>query len=176
MGNENICWGIGCGCFVGSRFSGVLNYDCKCFFWCKFVFFWCLVVVFVNGDDSQMLEKDGFVLGEMFIVMVWCIVEFIVYEVIVIYVLMDIFIIYMDSYVSDGISVLESLMVMLDILLDIILDVGWNIIFSYVMLEDFVIDQIFSLVVMDVIIVKDGVGNFYIFIFNINDIGNWDML
>lgn len=108
--------------------------------------------------------------------MVWCIVEFIVYEVIVIYVLMDIFIIYMDSYVSDGISVLESLMVMLDILLDIILDVGWNIIFSYVMLEDFVIDQIFSLVVMDVIIVKDGVGNFYIFIFNINDIGNWDML
>lgn len=55
MGNENICWGIGCGCFVGSRFSGVLNYDCKCFFWCKFVFFWCLVVVFVNGDYGIVL-------------------------------------------------------------------------------------------------------------------------
>lgn len=87
-----------------------------------------------------MLEKDGFVLGEIFIVMVWCILEGLAYEVFVIYVLMDILIIYIDSYVLDGISVLESFMVIFDILLDIIFDVGWNIIFSYVMFFDLVID------------------------------------
>lgn len=133
-------------------------------------------VITVYGDDSQTPEKDGFAPGETFTVMVWRTAESTAYEATATYAPTDILITHTDSYASDGISALESLTVTLDISLDITLDVGWNTISSYVMPEDLAIDQIFSPVATDVIIVKDGVGNSYIPTFNINDIGNWDML
>jgi hypothetical protein len=133
-------------------------------------------VITVYGDDSQTPEKDGFAPGETFTVMVWRTSEGLAYEALATYAPTDILITHTDSYASDGISALESLTVTLDISLDITLDVGWNTISSYVMPSDLAIDQIFSPVATDVIIVKDGVGNSYIPTFNINDIGDWNML
>lgn len=133
-------------------------------------------VITVYGDDSQTPEKDGFAPGETFTVMVWRTSESLDYEAVATYAPTDILITHTDSYATDGISALESLTVTLDVSLDITLDVGWNTISSYVMPDDLAVDQVFSPVATDVIIVKDGVGNSYIPTFNINDIGNWDML
>ncbi|MEQ8703386.1 MAG: T9SS type A sorting domain-containing protein [Phaeodactylibacter sp.] len=133
-------------------------------------------VITVYGDDSQTPEKDGFAPGETFTVMVWRTSEATAYEAAATYAPTNILISHTDSYASDGISQLVSLTVTLDISLDIILDIGWNTISSYVMPPDLAMDQIFSPVDNDVIIVKDGLGNSYIPTFNINDIGTWDML
>jgi hypothetical protein len=133
-------------------------------------------VITVYGDDAQTPEKDGFAPGETFTVMIWRTSESLAYEAVATYAPTNILITHTDSYATDGISALESLTVTLDVSLDITLDVGWNTISSYVIPDDLAVDQIFSPVATDVIIVKDGVGNSYIPTFNINDIGNWDML
>jgi hypothetical protein len=133
-------------------------------------------VITVYGDDSQTPVKDGFAPGETFTVMVWRTAEATAYEATATYAPTNILITHTDSYSTDGISQLESLTVTLDISLDITLDVGWNTISSYVMPVDLGMEQFFSPVEDDIIIVKDGVGNSYIPTFNINDIGNWDML
>ena len=133
-------------------------------------------VITVYGDDSQTPEKDGFASGETFTVMIWQTATSTAYTATATYAPTDILITHTDTYASDGISQLLSLTVTLDISLDITLDVGWNTISSYVMPDDLAMDQIFSPVSSDVIIVKDGLGNSYIPTFSINDIGNWDML
>lgn len=133
-------------------------------------------VITVYGNDNQTPVKDGFAPGEAFRVMVWRTAASTAYEAMATYAPTGILITHTGSYATDGISQLESVTVTLDVSLDIVLDVGWNTISSYVMPEDLSMEQIFSPVVDDIIIVKDGVGNSYIPTFNINDIGNWDML
>ncbi len=133
-------------------------------------------VIPVYGDDAQTPAKDGFDNGEAFIVKVWQTATATEYTATVAYAPTDVLITHTGTYANDGVSKIDEIDVTLDISLDIVLDLGWNTISTYVIPPSLSMEDIFSPVEDEVIIVKDGAGNSYIPAFDINDIGDWDML
>ena len=121
----------------------------------------------VWGDDTRTTEKDGFAVGEEFIFKLWdsqlnkewdAIATFLsgpsVYEI-------------------NGISILSSLSTFSNEI-NIDLNNGWNLISSNVIPEELSLDSIFK-GINNIVIVKNGAGQFYSPAFGINQLGDWNV-
>ncbi len=122
----------------------------------------------VWGDNDTTQIKDGFAIDEIYTFKVWDAVLGQEWNATATYQEGT------DNYQISGFSVLTSLNVYIPTEQNISLNSGWNIISSYIIPENDTIPNVFSNIVSNLKIVKNGAGDIYDPAFGINNIGNWN--
>jgi hypothetical protein len=124
----------------------------------------------VWGDNPTTTIKDGFTVGEAYTVKVWDGQALAQYDANVTYSIGP------DNYQVDAFSMMGSLDVIISRTQTFNLPGGWSMISSNINPFSPNLNIVFGPVVSNVIIVKNGFGLNYIPGYNINQIGNWNVL
>ncbi len=123
------------------------------------------------GDNSITPEVDGLEAGEEMRYRIWDYSEGVEYpNVTATYTVGD------GLYAADSWHVVGVLDLNLPDVQEITLNQGWNLISSYIDPATPNMVDVFSQIVSDVVIVKNGLGRVYMPTLGINQIGNWNVL
>ncbi len=124
----------------------------------------------VYGDDLNTSEKDGYSINDTYTYRVWDGVLRTEWNATATYMVGN------DFYTASGFSVLSGLFVHITVEVNIGLSAGWNMISSYVVPDNTDIEYIYSEIVANLNIAKNGYGEMYIPAYNVNTIENWNIL
>ncbi len=126
--------------------------------------------IIVYGDNLNTPEKDGYSINETYTIKVWDGVLRTEWNATATYQVGN------DFYTIGGFSMLSGLFVQFTTEMNIGLAAGWNMISSYVIPENTDIEDIYSPVVNNLKIAKNGYAQMYAPAYNINTIENWNIL
>lgn len=122
----------------------------------------------VYGDDPNTIVKDGYDENEDYFVKSWDAIAGTEYSAEVTYSAGN------DFWSDMGFSVIGTLLSPSTATFDIALTVGWNMISSYIEPSKPLMDSVFTAIVDDILIVKNGAGKLFVPSYDINTIGNWN--
>jgi formate dehydrogenase assembly factor FdhD len=134
----------------------------------------------VYGNDATAPNKNGFAAGESFKIKIYKASTQQVFDAQANFapagtVIPPLTITHTHTFDANGISLLLGLSASSNSSLRIPLSTGWNMISSYITPLNTGMPAVFSGLNTVVEIVKDAAGNSYLPVFNINNLGNWEM-
>lgn len=129
----------------------------------------------VYGDDASTLPKDGFDVGESFIVKVWRAVTQEELTVFATYAPADTLITANGKYVVDGVSMITGLNTAVLETMKIPLAAGWNTVSSYIIPEKGLLDTLLASYPTIIRTVEDDSLKVFTFEPPVNQIGSWSI-